>query len=156
MRDSRITVITGGPVTITTDTTTNGATINFEDDRAGNFLTGTFGSGYGLGVELLLDAIGGTAFTVAVKTQVSDDDSTWVDDVFVLDALEIVAASANGAAGDNIKIPMRINTSRKHARVVVTTTSGNSGTFTLDGWVSDGTVASANGTTQYGPGQVRY
>lgn len=135
MRDTRISLFAGLPLTISTNTTTNGTTIDLKNGYVGDYFEGAQ-VGYGFGVEILLYTITGTSFNVAIKWQVSDDDSTWVDDQMIYDA-EVVAAVSGGT---KLAIASRLRTPRRYCRLVVTTTNISSESFIMNAWVSDGTT----------------
>lgn len=137
MRETRIDLFANLPLTITTNATTNGNAIDFKDGYTGSYFEGAE-VGYGFGVEILLTEIAGTAFNAKFKWQVSDDNSTWVDDQVIYDG-ELVAAVSGGT---KLAIASRLRTPRRYGRLVVTTTNmnGTTETFKMNAWVSDGTT----------------
>lgn len=141
MRDARIAIFDSAPLTINTNTTTNGNTIDLKDGHTGNYFEGA-PRGYGVGVELLFYSITGTRIDIAVKWQVSDDGTTWVDDQVVLDDANLMTLTTNSpSTAKKYAVPTRLVTSRRYARLVVTTTDvSGSGQFLLNAWVSDGTT----------------
>lgn len=143
MRDSRVAVFTGTPGTdidVSTATTTNGATLdllNLNIGIDGDYWQGS-PNGYGLGVELLFYSITGAQADVAIKWQVGDDGTNWVDDQQVIPATaldEVVADSPGG----KIAISTRLRTNRRYARLVVTSTNMSGSSFSFNAWLSDGT-----------------
>ena len=135
MRDTRISLFAGLPVTINSNATLNGTTIDLKSGYVGDYFEGAE-VGYGFGVQMLFYTITGTSFNIAVKWQVSDDDSTWVDDQTVYSG-EVVAASA---AGTKLELSTRIRTPRRYVRLVVTSTNISSESCIMNAWVSDGTT----------------
>ena len=135
MRDSRVTIFTGAPVTISTATTTNGATIDLLSNVYGDFKEGV-GVGYGIGVELSFTSITGTNNNVNVYWEVSDDDATWETDTQILEG-ELSALKT--ASGTKIMVPTRFRTNRRYCRITVVTTTMTASSFILNAWLSDGT-----------------
>lgn len=137
MRDIRVAIFTGTPLTINTNVTTNGATLTLTDGYTiGSYYEGQ-PAGYGLGVELLFYTITGTRIDIAIKWQVSDDASTWVDDQTVLDSANLMTLTTGGT---KYAISTRLRTTRKYARLVVTTANvSGSGQFIMNAWLSDAT-----------------
>lgn len=151
MRDSRIQLFTGLPLTISTSTTTTG---DSQDLLSGYVVGSNFEGapkGYGIGVEIMLSSITGTAFEVEIYWETSDDDSTWVRDALVLEALEVVAALAASNGGTKMIIPSRLTSKRRYARLKVVTTNVSGESCILNAWVSDGTHNLA-----YGGDNIRY
>ena len=134
MRDSRVTIFTGAPVTISTATTTNGATIDLLTNVYGDFKEGV-GVGYGIGVELSFTSITGVNNNVNVFWQVSDDDATWETDAQILEG----ELSTLLGTGTKIMVPTRFRTNRRYCRIVVVTTTMTASSFILNAWLSDGT-----------------
>jgi len=135
MRDPRITLITGTPLTISTATTTNGPTIDFKSGYVGNYFEGS-PEGYGFGVEVMFTSITGTNNNVVLKWQVSDNGSTWVDDQTILSG----ELSALVAGGTKVIVPSRLETARRYARLVIVTTTMTTSSFVVNAWPSDGTT----------------
>lgn len=136
MRDSRLELFTSQPVTISSNTTTNGKTIDLLDNYVGDYSEGAEVA-YGIGVEILVYDITGTRIDLQLKWQVSDDGSSWVDDQEIYPDTNIMTASANGT---KLAISTRLRTPRRYARVVAVTTDNNAGSFKMRGWASDGTT----------------
>lgn len=144
MRDSRITVFgssAGDPVTISTATTTNGATIDLKSGYVGDYFIGA-PAGYGLGVDIIFKTITGTANNVDCFWQVSLDGTTWETDQKILEG-ELSAIKT--AAGTKIEVPTRLRTKFRYARISIVTTTMTSSSFVVQAWVSDGTVNQAYG-----------
>lgn len=141
MRDARITLFSGAPLIINTNVTTNGDTIDLKDGYTGNYFEGA-PRGHGLGVELLFYNVTGTRIDIAAKWQVSDDGSTWVDDQAIVDDANLMTLTTNSpSSAKKYAVPTRLVTSRRYARIVVTTTDvAGAGQFYLNAWVSDGTT----------------
>lgn len=137
MRDIRVSIFDNTPLVVSTNTTVNGSTLTLLDGYTiGSYFEGS-PAGYGLGVEVLLTSITGTRIDVAFKWQVSDDASTWVDDVTILDDTNLMTLTTGGT---KLEFGTRLKTTRKYARIVLTTTDvSGSGTFTLRAWLGDGT-----------------
>ena len=142
MRDSRITLIAGLPLTISADTTTTGETQDLKSGYVGDYFEGA-PAGYGLGGEILLTSITGTAFTVEIYWETSSDNSTWVRDELVYPATNVVAAVSGGT---KLAIPFRLRTTRRYARLKIVSASMSSESFVITGaWISDGS-GDLNGT----------
>lgn len=138
MRDPRVALFSGLPITISTATTTNGSTLDLKNlglKVDGDLFAGS-PVGYGLGVEMLFYDITGTDVNVSVKWQVSDDGSTWVDDQQVIPTSDLDTLD-NG--GTKIVVSTRLVTKRRYARLVVITTGMVSSSVKLNAWLSDGT-----------------
>lgn len=148
MRDTRITLFNSQPVTMSTDTTENGTTLDLLENRVGDYKEGA-PAGYGIGVEILVvpTSATGTDITLALKWQVSDDGSTWVDDQVIMDATNVIDTTVDATVvGTKMSIPSRLRTDRRYARVVATTTATSSGSFTIRGWASDGSTKHGHAT----------
>lgn len=145
MRDSRITLITGLPLTISTNTTITGDT----QDLMSGYVTGGYfegaPSGYGIGIEVMLSSITGTAFSIEIYWETSDDDSTWVRDALIYEATDVVAALAASNGGTKIIVPSRLTSKRRYARIKVVSTNISGESCVLNAWVSDGTPSLAFG-----------
>lgn len=139
MRDARVTIFAGTPLTISTATTTNGETIDFKSGFTGNEFEGALG--YGLGVEVMFTSITSTDNNVVLKWQVSDDASTWIDDQEVYNG----ELSVTKGSGTKVIVPTRFNGLRRYARLVCTTTGMSGSSFILQAWLSDGTPKGAYG-----------
>lgn len=139
MRDTRVTIFSGAPLTINTNVTTNGDTLDLKSgigNYVGDYFEGS-PNGYGIRVELLFSSITGTRIDIAIKWQDSDDGSTWYDAGTVLadsNLMTLTTASPN----DKYAVPTAFYTARRYARLVVTTTDVSSGSFVLNAWLSDG------------------
>ena len=153
MRDSRVTIFNGGAaLTVSTNTTVTGDTI----DLLNGFVVGSYfegaPSGYGIGVEIMLSSITGTAYNVEIYWETSSDNSTWTRDALVLpstsDPVALLAAS-NG--GTKMVIPTRLTSKRRYARLKVISTNISGESFVLQAWLSDGTPSLA-----YGADNIRY
>jgi len=137
MRDPRVALFSGLPITVSTATTTNGSTLdllNLNLGIDGDYWEGS-PNGYGLGVELLFYTITGTQADVNIKWQVSDDGSTWVDDQQVIPT----TALDEVVTGSKVAISTRLRTARRYARLVVTSVNMTSSSFIFNAWLSDGT-----------------
>ena len=142
MYDTRIDILATNPVAVSTDTTTTGETLDLLDGYTGDYKEGA-PVGYGIGVKLLFvpTTATGTDITAAVKWQVSDDGSTWVDDQVILDATNIIDVTVDAdIVGTKYEVESRLRTPRRYARVVITTTSTSSGAFNVYAWAADGTT----------------
>lgn len=147
MRDPRVALFAGLPITVSTATTTNGATLDLKNlgiEIDGDLFHGS-PKEYGLGVEILITSITGTDANATIKWQVSDDGSTWVDDQQVIPVTDLDAFVAGGT---KIEISTRLMTKRRYARLVVTSSGMVSSSFVFNAWLSDGTnpYAFATGT----------
>lgn len=142
MRDSRVTIFNSTPLTVSTATTTNGATLDLKSGYVGDYFEGS-PEGYGVGIKVLFTSITGTNNNVVLKWQVSDNGSTWVDGDTVL-AGEL---SALVAGGTKIEVPTRFEHVRRYARLVLVTTTMTTSSFVLNAWLSDGTTDQAYGQT---------
>jgi hypothetical protein len=153
MRDSRVTIFnSGAALTVSADGTTTGDTIDLlQGYEVGSYFEGA-PSEYGIGVEIMLSTVTGTAFNVEIYWETSDDNSTFVRDALVLessaDPVALIAAS-NG--GTKMIVPTRLTSKRRYARLKVVTTNMSSESFVLQGWLSDGTPSLA-----YGGDNIRY
>lgn len=136
MRETRVTIFSGAPVTVNSDTTTTGDTIDLKDNYAGNYFEGA-PNGYGVGVELLFSSITGTRIDVDAYWEDSDDGTTWYAKDKIFADADIVALSSDGTG--KLALPTRLVGARRYARIVVVTTNTNSASFTLNAWVSDAT-----------------
>ncbi len=63
--DTRITLVDSLPLTISTNVTTTGKTVDFKDGYTGDHFEGAM-PGYGFGVKILFKTITGTAFDMQV------------------------------------------------------------------------------------------
>ena len=124
MRESRVTFIAGLPLTISADGTTTGESIALKSGYTGDYFEGA-PAGYGLGGEIILTSITGTAFTVEAYWETSSDNSTWVRDELIYPATDVVAAVSGGT---KLVLPFRLRTSRRYARmkIVAASISGES------------------------------
>lgn len=135
MRESRVTFIAGLPLTVSADGTTTGESIDLKSGYVGDYFEGS-PAGYGLGGEILLTSITGTAFTVEAYWETSSDNSTWVRDELIYPATDVVAASAGGT---KLVIPFRLRTPRRYARMKIVSASMSGESFVITGvWLSDG------------------
>lgn len=137
MRDPRFEIFTSSPITVSTATTTNGATLNLLTlgiDVDGDYWEGA-PPGYGLGVEVMFYTITSTNNNVTLKWQVSDDGSTWVDDQ------QVYAGELSATQGDGTKVIVstRLRTQRQYARLAIVTTGMSGSSFLVNAWVSDAT-----------------
>ena len=138
MRDPRFEIFTSSPITVSTATTTNGATLNLLTlgiDVDGDYWEGA-PAGYGLGVEVMFYDVTSTNNNVTLKWQVSDDGSTWVDDqqVFAGELSTLI-----GDSGTKYITSTRLRTKRQYARLAIVTTGMSGSSFKVNAWVSDGT-----------------
>lgn len=145
MRDSRIVLFPGTPnLAVSTAATFNGNTIDLKSGYTGTYFDGNVGkSDYGIGVEFIFTTVTGNAVNATIKWQVSDDGSTWVDDVVVIDVTDIDAAI--GTTGTKYIVPSRFETIRRYIRAVLTTSGMGSSSFVFNAFVSDGTPEAAWG-----------
>lgn len=135
--DTRVTIFDTVPYTINSNATLTGTTIDLKSGYTGDYFEGA-PVGYGLGVRLLFTSITGTSFNLAIKWQVSDDNSTWVDDQQVYSG-EVVAAKGDNNA---LEIQTRLRTPRRYARLVIVSTNISSESCILKvAALSDGTTA---------------
>ena len=142
MRESRVTLISGLPLTVSADGTTTGETIDTKDGYVGDYFEGA-PAGYGLGGEILLTSITGTAFTVEIYWETSSDGSTWVRDELIYPATDVVAAVSGGT---KLAIPFRLRTVRRYARMKIVSAGISGESFVIAGvWLSDGS-GDLNGT----------
>lgn len=143
MRDSRVSFFSGTPnKAISTADTFNGTTIDLKSGYTGDYFQGA-PVGYGVGVEIMFSSITGTNNNIVLKWQVSDDDSTWVDDQRIIDG----ELSALDGAGTKVIVPTRLRTNRRYCRLVLVTTTMTTSSFVLNAWVSDGTTVHGHGET---------
>lgn len=148
MRDTRITLFDSQPVTVSSNTTVNGTTLDLLENRVGDYKEGAE-AGYGIGVEILVvpTSATGTDITLALKWQVSTDGSSWTDDQEIYPATNVIDETVDATpVGTKLAIPTRLRTPNRYARVVATTTSTSSGSFTIQGWASDGTTKHGKAT----------
>lgn len=142
MRESRVTFISGLPLTISTNTTTTGETIDLKSGYTGDYFEGAM-AGYGLGGEILVTSITGTAFELEVYWETSSNGSTWVRDGLIYPATDVVAASSGGT---KLVIPFRLKTTRRYARMKIVSTNISGESCVITGvWLSDGS-GDLNGT----------
>lgn len=135
MRDPRITVFTSAPVTVSSATTTNGATIDLKDNYTGNYFEGA-PEGYGVGVEVMFYDVTGTNNNIVLKWQVSADNGTWIDDQ------RVAAGELSALIGSGTKfiVPTRLETAFRYIRLCVVSTGMGTSSFKVNAWVSDGTT----------------
>lgn len=143
MRETRITLFSGLPLTISTATTTNGLTLDLKSGYVGDFFEHIPAESHGLSVELMFTTITSTNNNVVVKWQVSDDDSTWVDDVTVYSG----ELSVSKGTGTKVVIGTTFRQIRRYARLVVVTTGMSGSSFIMQAWVSDGVPTATYGKT---------
>lgn len=136
MRDARVALFAGTPLTISTATTTNGSTINLKSGYVGDYFEGA-PTGYGLGVEVMFSTITSTNNNVVLRWEVSDDGSTWVADQIILDGELSVLKTSRGT---KVIVPSRLYTARQYARLAIVTTGMSGSSFIVDAWISDGTT----------------
>lgn len=147
MRDSRITLITAQPITISTNTTTYGNWIDLEDGYVGDHLYGT--GPYGLPAEIMVNGVvtgTGDGFTLVCGWQDSEDGANAKSSVNV--GTFTIDTDGNIQKTDGVtdlgltrgKLSARLVTARRYARLYFTS-AGITGGETIDvqAWVSDGT-----------------
>lgn len=137
MYDTRVEVWNNDEGTVSADATTNGSTIDLLSEYVGDHREGT--GYYGVGVQIILAAITGNAFSVTFKWQVSDDGSTWVDDQQIYTVTDITAAKG---PTNGLKLSTRLRTPRRYARIVrvVSGISGADASFNQKAFVADGST----------------
>lgn len=145
MRDSRVDVLASQ--TISSDTTTYGSTINLLANYAGNdHIYGT--SMYGLPIECIVKNVvtgTGDGFTLTFSFQVSDDGSSWDEDVeFAVITIDTNGkfVDDNGDALTNLtraKANGRLRTARAYGRVKIVSAGISGGeTADVEGSLADG------------------
>ena len=132
MNDSRVTLWTN-PTTISTNTTTNGPTLDVFGSVgvAGSHITGTGieSDGYGVRVQLVPT---GTAFNLTVKVQESPDDSNWYD----LKTL-YVGDPVSDLVGSKITIESMVAPSRRYIRLAIVSTNISAESCVVNAWITD-------------------
>lgn len=142
MRESRVTLIGSLPLTINSNTTVTGETLDLKSGYTGDYFEGS-PAGYGLGGEILITSITGTAFELEVYWETSTNGSTWVRDELVYPATDVVAAVSGGT---KLVIPFRLRTTRRYARLKIVSTNISGESCIITGaWLSDGS-GDLNGT----------
>jgi hypothetical protein len=143
MRDSRITLFAGLPVTINSAITTTGSTLDFKagvGQYVGDYFEGSPGS---LPVELMFSSITSTNNNAVVTWEVSDNGSNWVVDQEIYSGELSVTM---GTLGTKVILPTRLNTPRRYGRLKVVTSGMSGSSFILNAWVSDGVTDFARAT----------
>ena len=132
MNDSRITFWTN-PTTISTNTTTNGPTVDVFGSVgvAGSHITGTGieSDGYGVRVQIVPT---GTAFNLVVKVQESANDSDWYD-LKTLWSGDPVAT----LVGSKITIESMVAPSRRYIRLAIVSTNISAESAVVNAWITD-------------------
>ena len=153
MRDSRITLITAQPVTVSSDATAFGATLDLKDGYVGDHWYGT--GPYGLPVEFMVSTVvtgTGDGFTLVVGWQDSEDGSNWdynAECGTITFDTDGNILKKDGTTKLNLtrgKVSMRLRTARRYARLYWTSAGITGGeTVNVQAWVSDGTKAFNDG-----------
>lgn len=151
MRDARVALFTGTPLTISTATTTYGPTLDLKSGYVGDFFEGS-PTGYGLRIEVMFTTITSTNNNVKLKWQVSDDNfSTVDDDQMILEGELSALVTAGGTAGTGTKIivPSTLRTTARYARLAIVTTGMSGSSFIVNAWLSDGVTDQGRGQNYY-------
>lgn len=140
MRDSRVTIFTGAPLTISTATTTNGATIDLQSGYTGDYIEGA-PAGHGIGIAILFTSITGSQADVDCYWQVSLDGSTWETDQKIIEG----ALDELDGANNRIEVTSRLRTKFRYARVVIVSSNMSGSSFIVQAWLNDASIDQAYG-----------
>lgn len=136
MRDSRVDFL--DQTTIDSSATLNSDSVDLLDGYVGDHLLPV--GEYGIGVRAVVTDIAGTSYTLALKIQESDNDSTWYD----LSSWDTVNPPT-AVKGQKIVFEKRLQPNRRYIRLVATSANvGGGESCKIRADIADGTTCQGN------------